>query len=173
MNKILFLAILFCISIGIYFKKTSNQNVKEPEKPFIKEPKIEIQPDTGPEIPLKFEPKVIPITPKEIKTYADALAMAKISNKPIFLYFGGENCHWCTKMKTTFNDTQVKEQLNNYIVLMIDKSKNNDLAKKFNVSGIPCYLIIQSDETISAKDSGYKTPSDFSNWLAPRTMVDN
>lgn len=70
--------------------------------------------------------------------YTDALAQAKRENKPIVIDFMASWCVPCRRMeKETFTDPQVANLLDQVVFLKVDTDEHPDLAKSFDVEGLP------------------------------------
>ena len=97
---------------------------------------------------------------KWMTDFEAAAALAKKTNRPIFLHFTGSDwCGWCKLMeKNVFSQDAWKAYATDAIVPVIadfprDKAKlasgqlekNNALAKKFGVRGYPTYVVLSSD----------------------------
>ena len=60
---------------------------------------------------------------------AEALAIAKAEQKPIFLSIGYASCHWCHVMAhETFEDTEIARLLNDgFVSIKVDREERLDL----------------------------------------------
>ena len=148
--------------VAVQYKKESLAQPKPPIQNEWKNWKV-------PENP-KPQPQPVPPTQPEVSTtpknYQEALEIAKRVNKPIFLYFYSDACHWCRKMKTeTLDDPKVQAVLSNYVVYYVNTAKETSVARKYGVSGIPAYFIIDSNERVQKRGIGYKGDSVFLIWL--------
>jgi hypothetical protein len=58
-----------------------------------------------------------------------ALDLAKVENKPIFLSIGYSSCHWCTVMEgEAFSDGAIADYLNNnYLPIKVDREERPDI----------------------------------------------
>ena len=76
---------------------------------------------------------------------------------------------YCVKMKnTTFKDKDVEKYLaKNFVVLKIDvdDKKFKNIKEKFKVKTLPSFLIIDKNEDVIKKSSGYMGSKEFLNWL--------
>ena len=58
----------------------------------------------------------------------EALELANIEDKPIFLSIGYTTCHWCHVMEESFEDPEVAQLLNeHYICIKVDREERPDL----------------------------------------------
>lgn len=95
------------------------------------------------------------------------IATAKSSNKNIFIYFGATWCPPCKIMKSQILvDEKVQKQLSNYIVLIVDVDSNPELAKKYKVTGIPYFAILNSDGDVVKGNSGILSENKMAEWLS-------
>ena len=100
------------------------------------------------------------------ESYEEALKMAEENDKKIFLFFTGDYCVWCKKMKSeTLSDKEIQNLLSKYIVYHVDVMKEKDVRNKYNIKGIPNYFIIDKDEKVLKSGKGYKGKSSFANWI--------
>lgn len=106
------------------------------------------------------------------KTFVDneyelSLDMAKKENKKILLVFTADYCSWCKKLKEVLNKQEVISQLDEYIVCYIDvkNPKNKDLKIKHAAKSLPTCVILDKQEKVIKKDSGYKNEKQMIEWL--------
>ena len=102
---------------------------------------------------------------EEAKTYEEALKISKETNKQIFIYFGADWCSYCKKMENIFENESVSKELDQYVFLKINVEKNKSLAKKHDVKTIPDYMIINEEEDVIKRHTGYKNKTEFLDWL--------
>lgn len=101
----------------------------------------------------------------EVISYEDSLLVAKNQNKKVLLFFSADYCGWCHKQKEIILDPEVAENLSDYIVCYVDTVERKDLSTKYKVRSIPSYFVVDSDENIIKKNTGYKDKTDFIKWL--------
>ena len=78
--------------------------------------------------------------------FTDALAQAKRENKPIVIDFMASWCVPCRRMeKETFTDPQVAKLLDQVVFLKVDTDEHPDLAKSFDVEGLPDIRFLNPD----------------------------
>ena len=86
---------------------------------------------------------------KSVKMLEDALLRSAREKKPVLLDFRAEWCKNCKAMeRTTFNDPAVVSELKNFLFVKFDATDISDpeisaVLKKFGVSGLPAYLVVQ------------------------------
>jgi len=89
------------------------------------------------------------VSGKSVRQLSDALRKSAAEKKPILVDFRAEWCKNCKAMEqTTFKDPSVIDELKNFIFVKFDATDISDpeissILKKFNVSGLPAYLIVQ------------------------------
>ncbi len=91
--------------------------------------------------------------------YEKGLTLGKNSNKKIMINFYGEWCRYCKKMeKETFAAAKVADYLNaNFISIRINTDKNRELAKTFNVTGLPStWFLTENGEKIGNRPGWVK-----------------
>jgi thioredoxin-related protein len=157
---------LFCIAIifaKINHKKFSKQEIQITQSKTLEIPEI---PEISP--PKETKPEII----SEYNNFSEAIDASQKYNKNVFVYFGAEWCSWCKKMKSeVLFEKEVRENLNKeYIICILDIDQESKEAKKFKVSSVPAYMIIDSSESIVEKTSGYKPKDEFLNWLKPKNV---
>lgn len=98
--------------------------------------------------------------------FAAAQAEAARTHKPVLAYFTANWCGYCQDMKhTTWADQGVADALANYVPVKIDVDSHGDLARKYNVTGLPSYAVLdETGKTLQVGD-GMLTPSEFRAWL--------
>lgn len=93
------------------------------------------------------------------KNYKQVLAAAKAGQKMIFVDAFATWCAPCKELrKTTFKDPKAAEYFNkNFISYSVDVEKGEgvDLAKKWQVEGLPTLLILDKNGKVLASHTGY------------------
>ncbi|MCM8533669.1 MAG: thioredoxin family protein [Lentisphaeraceae bacterium] len=99
-------------------------------------------------------------------------AMAVENKKPTLLYFTADWCGPCKEMqKTTFKDESVVKELAQYNIIMIDYDKNEDLVKKYRVSGIPQFTLLNRFDEVVNQKSGYMSSALLKSWLKENSYL--
>lgn len=88
--------------------------------------------------------------------YKDAIALARQTDQQIYLVFFGQECPWCDKQKEVLVEEQIVKVLNKYLVVFVDIKEEAELAKSYRVRSIPCHFIINFNEKIIKKTTGYQ-----------------
>jgi thiol-disulfide isomerase/thioredoxin len=95
------------------------------------------------------------------RPYADGLAEAKKSGKPICLIFYAEWCPVCQNYSRIFHDPKVVEQARKFVMIRLDQDKEKELAVRYSPDGgyIPRTLFLspagELDKDIKASDAKY------------------
>ncbi|MGN8057667.1 thioredoxin family protein [Pedobacter sp. 22163] len=93
------------------------------------------------------------------KSYKQVLAAAKSGQKMIFIDAFATWCAPCKELrKTTFKDPRAAEYFNkNFVSYSVDVEKGEgiDLAKKWQVEGLPTLLILDKNGKVLASHTGY------------------
>jgi thiol:disulfide interchange protein len=101
-------------------------------------------------------------------TYTEALAKAKLENKPVFLDVYASWCGPCKKLKkTTFKDEAVGEYFNkNFICIAIDgeTEEGNAILHKYNVRSYPTLIIADYEGNMRTKTTGFVKPQILINF---------
>lgn len=192
MNKNALAFVILLLSVGIfgayYYKMNSggptnndNQNWQQWQD---NDPRWDQWQNTPPPRQPNQPPRVEPQQPPrrnqpplnlKAKSYEEAIKFSKEARKPVLLVFGAKWCHWCQKLKSdTLENQQVKAKIDrNYIYYYVDTDREKQIARKYGVSGIPHYVIIDSTERVLKNGSGYKDPNQFSSWMDGQNRNDN
>ncbi len=98
-------------------------------------------------------------------TWEEALKTAEEEGKPIFLNISASWCGPCNALKAkTFPDGEVGEFYNaNFINVMVDGEKGEgiELARKYEISGYPSLIFVDSNGEFIAQTAGYRNPEQF------------
>ena len=103
-------------------------------------------------------------------TWAELLAEAKKTHKPIFIDFWTTWCGWCKKLdKDTFSDASVVEAMKGVLCYSVDAEKSDPkaemdgvrLAQRFAARGYPYLVFTDASGELTDRISGYLPPADF------------
>ena len=102
----------------------------------------------------------------EFKTLDDAMKMAKKEDKKVFLYFGTSWCPGCREMKRVFKNEDVQRKMESLPYVIVDcDDDDGDLLRKYRISSIPDYMIIDNNGEIVKRTKGAMSVSRFLKWL--------
>jgi len=81
------------------------------------------------------------------KGYDEGVALAKKEKKPICLVFFTEWCPHCQNYSAVFHDDKVIETSKKFVMIRLDKDKNQEVSKKYAPDGeyIPRTYFLSSD----------------------------
>src|SRR5499426_3577268 len=85
------------------------------------------------------------------RTFDEGLAEAKKTNKPVCLIFYTEWCPHCANYSKLFHDPKVVEKSKQFVMIRLDKDKNQELSKKYAPDGeyIPRTFFLSSTGELS------------------------
>jgi len=96
----------------------------------------------------------------------DAMSKAKEHDKKILIVFGADWCHWCKELKrNTLSDSGVKKEMMEFVYLYVNSDHDKQTVRKYEVRGLPSYVIADEKGKKKKKGSGYKNPNEFKKWL--------
>ncbi|MBC2709472.1 MAG: thioredoxin family protein [Desulfosarcina sp.] len=84
-------------------------------------------------------------------SYAEGTERSEAENKKVFMVFNADWCRYCHQMeKETFNNPTVITYVNrNFVPISVNSDKEQDIAAKYNVSGLPSsWFISETGERI-------------------------
>jgi thiol:disulfide interchange protein DsbD len=109
---------------------------------------------------------------ERIKTLAELKIKLQNTNKNVILDFYADWCTSCIEMdKFTFSDANVRQKLNNVLLLQIDVTKNTkddiEIMKMYKIFGPPALLVFDTkgNEISTARVIGYLAPEKFISHL--------
>ena len=84
--------------------------------------------------------------------YADGVAAAKKSGRPICLVFYTTWCPHCTNYSKVFSDPAVVKKAESFVMIRVDKDQNKELSKEFKPDGeyIPRTYFLSPDGKLDA-----------------------
>ncbi|KPA08860.1 membrane or secreted protein containing Thioredoxin domain protein [Candidatus Magnetomorum sp. HK-1] len=109
------------------------------------------------EAPSFYEGKI-----KWIEQFQQGLDKAKVSQKPILVFFNATWCYWCRKLnQDVFMKDEIEDISKQFINVLIDVEKDPKLARKFGVRGVPdVYFLDQNGKKI-IQYTGNRTSKDM------------
>ena len=95
-------------------------------------------------------------SPELLKKYANG-------EKPLFLLFSAEWCHWCKVLESkTLREEKVYQYLNRHFVnIFIDADIHNGIYLKYRATGVPYTVFLNPDQSVYFKYSGVLYAEDF------------
>ena len=95
----------------------------------------------------------------------EARKAAKVE-RPTVLLFGATWCTWCRKMETdTLADPKVREAAGQFLWVKIDVDKNQELAARYGVDGVPVSVVIDNRRRVLGAHNGFLPPDKFLAFL--------
>ncbi|WP_200762324.1 protein-disulfide reductase DsbD [Nitrosophilus alvini] len=104
---------------------------------------------------------------KKVSTLEELMNIVKNSDKPVMVDFYADWCVSCKELEhNTFSDERVRKELENFITLQVDVTKNSEedkkLLKYFNLFGPPAILFFENGKEVKGhRVIGYKGPEEF------------
>lgn len=100
------------------------------------------------------------------KTFEEAKQESATSKKPVLAYFTASWCGPCQKMReVTWPDERVEKALASYVPVKIDVDQHPDLARQFDVDGIPRLQVIAPGGAVGKAHVGMILPKELADWL--------
>ena len=105
--------------------------------------------------------------PDELPDFVrEQVQQASDQAKPILLDFGASWCGPCRLMdKQVLPHPVVAAELDNWILIKVDRDRYPQLAESLRIHGLPAYLTVENG-LVTSKAFGYQIPHDFAEWLA-------
>lgn len=100
-------------------------------------------------------------------SYAEGRQRGEAENKKVFLVFNADWCRYCLKMeKETFQDPTVIAYVNrNFVPISVNSDKQQDIASKYNVRGLPSTWFISENGDRIGNRPGYISSKEMLNVL--------
>lgn len=102
-----------------------------------------------------------------IKSFAQAQQKAKAKNQHIFVDLFADWCGWCHKFEQDVIPSQAFQQATDDMVLLRlnteDQGDGTQFARRYSVTSLPTFLILDKDAVIVGIIRGYQVPNDFAN----------
>ena len=100
-----------------------------------------------------------------IKSFAAAQQKAKAKNQLIFVDLFADWCGWCHKFEQDVVPSQAFQNATDSMVLLRlnteDQADGTNLARRYSVTSLPTFLVLDKDGIIAGIIRGYQPPSDF------------
>jgi thiol:disulfide interchange protein len=94
---------------------------------------------------------------------------AAAGNKPVLAYFTASWCGPCQAMaRDTWPQSSVAEALQDVVPVKIDVDEHPDIARAFNISGIPRLQLLHPDGTLGATHEGFASAEELVEFLRGR-----
>ena len=108
---------------------------------------------------------------KEVIPWRSDLTAAQTEGRQthrlIFAYFTADWCTYCQQMKsTTWADNSVKIALEKYVPVKIDSDAHRELSARYQVNGLPEFLILDEGGNELRREGGMMPAEDMVAWLA-------
>ncbi len=105
---------------------------------------------------------------EEIHNLPELELAVKKSQKPVMLFITADWCSWCKRMKQTFDNQAVRQQLSGFNTVIIDISESTKedkrLMRRFGIYGPPGMVFLVPDQNsmqILRSIMGYQKPAQF------------
>lgn len=102
----------------------------------------------------------------------EALKVAKVEKKPVFIDFYADWCPPCRRFTAkTLPDPRVQKAIKRFVLAKIDVDQNQPIAQSYGVRGIPALIVVDVDGKALARTTGFKTPEALIDFLAYASAV--
>lgn len=94
------------------------------------------------------------------------------SKKKAIVYLHMNGCPYCTKFDATFEEAKKDKEISgSYEMTRLDngpegKAEWTSWNEIMKCNGFPCYAVVDSSKNIVKQNSGFKSVSDFKQWLS-------
>jgi thioredoxin-related protein len=103
------------------------------------------------------------------KSVATAQKLAKEKNQLIFVDMFADWCGWCHRFEKEVFPSMVFQNATDDMVLLRldteDQKEGTEMAKKFQVTSLPTFLVLTPEMTVAGIIRGYAPPNDFVKML--------
>lgn len=100
-----------------------------------------------------------------IKSFAQAQQKAKTKNQLIFVDLFADWCGWCHKFEQDVIPSQAFQTATDNMVLLRlnteDQGEGTNLARRYNVTSLPTFLVLDKEAIVVGIIRGYQVPNDF------------
>ncbi len=97
--------------------------------------------------------------------YAAAISTSATTGRSALLYFTSRQCPTCRMMEQVLADPAVQKEVAAFVPVRIDAWRERELANRFNIVGVPAYVVVDSRGRMLARDIGYKPAEEFTRFL--------
>lgn len=100
-----------------------------------------------------------------IKSFTQAQQKAKTKNQLIFVDLFADWCGWCHKFEQDVIPSEAfQKSTDNMVLLRLnteDQGEGTNLARRYNVTSLPTFLVLDKDAVVVGIIRGYQVPNDF------------
>ena len=104
-----------------------------------------------------------------IKSFVQAQQKAKTKNQLIFVDLFADWCGWCHKFEQDVIPSEAfQKSTDNMVLLRLnteDQGEGTNLARRYNVTSLPTFLVLDKDAIVVGIIRGYQVPNDFASSL--------
>ena len=94
--------------------------------------------------------------------FEDGLKRAKVENKPLMVHFTADWCSWCKKLEAeAFKNNEVILLSKGFVPVRVDCDKEGEIAKKFQIRGLPTIFFISPEGNVIHQVIGYRSTEAF------------
>jgi len=95
-----------------------------------------------------------------------AFVKAQDTNKTVMIFVTKSGCRWCVKMKKrTLSHKVIKQDLENYILVKLDRNNIYNYDFIDNIKYFPTILFYSPKKRLYEKVVGYFNVEDFMSWI--------
>lgn len=99
---------------------------------------------------------------KWLTSLDEGMKLARQQSKPLVVDFFATWCGPCRMLdEQTWPDPQVKQALADYVAVRLDTDKNQDLARKYEITGIPAIIFMDSAGSEKRRQVGFVSPQEM------------
>jgi len=89
-------------------------------------------------------------------SYYEGLSVSEQRDQPVMVYFYTDSCGYCKMMEDeTFTEPEVQEKSLDIVFVKVDANAERGLASKYDITGVPTTVFIDSNENILRKEVGF------------------
>ncbi len=97
---------------------------------------------------------------------AAARRRAQIDKRPIFVRAGAPWCTWCNRLQTELESSQVRPQLERFVLVEINVDEDVAASRGLAVGAIPALRVLDVRGRVVASRDGFISAEQISKWLA-------